>query len=44
MNAVVLRFSRSASQDSYLSTLELVDASASSDTQDSLDLEMSEAR
>ncbi len=41
---IVLRFSRSASQDSYLSTLELVDASASSDTQDSLDLEMSEAR
>jgi hypothetical protein len=41
---IVLRQSHSAALDSYLATLEMVDASVTSDTQDSIDLEMSEAR
>lgn len=41
---LTVRQARSASQATYLGTLELVDASVTSDIRDSLDLEMSEAR
>lgn len=41
---IVVRQARSASQGSYLSTLEVMDASFDSDTQEFLDLELSEAK
>lgn len=41
---IVGRHIRSASQGSYLSTLEVMDASVSNDTQEALDLELSEAK
>ena len=43
-NRIVLKQARSASQGTYLATLEVMDASVTSDIQDSIDLEMSEAR
>jgi hypothetical protein len=43
-NRIVIRFNRSSSQDTYLATLEAVDASVTTDIQDAIDLEMSEAR
>jgi len=44
MSRIVLKQARSSSQGSYLATLEVMDASGTSDTQESMDLEMSEAR
>lgn len=43
MSRIAVRSTRSASQDAYLASIEFVDASVSSETQDSLDLEMGEA-
>ena len=43
MSRIAVRSTRSSSQDAYLASIEFVDASVSSETQDSLDLEMGEA-
>lgn len=43
LNRLALKSTRSASQDSYLAAIEFVDASVTSEIQDALDLEMSEA-
>jgi len=44
MSRILVKQAKSASQGSYLSTLEVVDASVTDDTQEALDLELSESK